>query len=66
LSCCPPAAQRAWERPTKRERRHPGRRARRQSAPGLGETLAIHNHRKGGFQMAKKAKAAKKKAAKKK
>jgi hypothetical protein len=30
-----------------------------------GEWLAIHNHRKGGLQMAKKAKGGKKKAAKK-
>ena len=30
-----------------------------------GQWLAIHNHRKGGLQMAKKAKGGKKKAAKK-
>ena len=40
----------------------PGGRVRRVE----GERLAIHNHRRGGSQMAKKAKAAKKKAAKKK
>jgi hypothetical protein len=34
-------------------------------AGSQGESLAIHNHRKGGLQMAKKAKGGKKKAAKK-
>ena len=53
------------ERPTKRERRHPARRARRQGAlDGVADTSRIL-HVKGGIQMAKKAKGAKKKAAKK-
>ena len=34
-------------------------------AGSQGESLAIHDHRKGGLQMAKKAKGGKKKAAKK-
>jgi hypothetical protein len=56
------------ECPAKRERRHPGRRARRQSAPddAAGLSRIQDHHVKGGIQMAKKAaKGAKKKAAKK-
>jgi hypothetical protein len=34
-------------------------------AGSQGDSLAIHDHRKGGLQMAKKAKGGKKKAAKK-
>ena len=56
-------------------RREPGHEARPQTpgptcqaaecAGSWGGKLAIHNHRKGGLQMAKKAKGGKKKAAKK-
>ena len=60
--------RRAWRRELAREARIadaranvPGGRVRR----SWGEKLAIHNHRKGGLQMAKKAKGGKKKAAKK-
>jgi len=50
--------------PARRDGQHPSRRARRQSALGVA-ARSQSNQAKGGIHMAKKAKGAKKKAAKK-
>src|SRR6185503_8432840 len=64
--CCSPETHRATG--GAREARQPATGPTCQAAECAGtqgKWLAIHNHRKGGLQMAKKAKGGKKKAAKK-